>query len=157
MDGGPKLITCRVCSAIMTSLGRDTCPQCFRAEEELFQKMKKYLRENGNATIAQIADAIECTTEQVIYFINSGRLEKLGTTISRPCQMCQKPIEHGRICQECNRSIKDQVGNLAPKEKPPEKKAPEPIETEDISKLFSKKSSKDASDRKWHSGKSKKK
>lgn len=151
MVGGPKLIECRVCDAIMNSFGKDICPKCYRAEEELFQKMKSFLRENNDANIAQIAMAIECSAEQVERFIDSGRLEKTGMNISRPCQMCQMPIKSGRLCNDCNRQVTGQAGISAAKKDSTEKSS-EPAKA-DASKLFGKKQSRGGSVRKWNTGK----
>lgn len=111
-DSSQKLISCRVCGVIMVKLARDTCSKCFQKEEELFQKVKSFLRANPGATVPEVAQAMACPEEHVQYFIRTGRLERVGVKVAHPCQICQKTILDGMICPECKRSLKDQVNNL---------------------------------------------
>ena len=41
-----NLISCRVCGVIMVKIAKDICPKCFQKEEELFAKIKNFLRAN---------------------------------------------------------------------------------------------------------------
>lgn len=121
-----KLISCRVCGIIMVKLARDVCPKCFREEEELFQKVKNFLRTNPGASVVQVAEHAGCSEEQVQAFINSGRLERVGLRkVAHPCQLCQKIIYEGVMCPECKKDLKDQVNNL--KEPRPEPKDSKPM------------------------------
>lgn len=116
-----KLISCRVCGIIMVKLARDVCPTCFRQEEELFQKVKNFLRTNPGASVTQVAEHAGCDEDRVQAFINSGRLERVGLRkVAHPCQLCQKIIYEGVMCPECKKDLKDQVNNL--KEPRPEPK-----------------------------------
>ena len=116
-----KLISCRVCGVIMVKLARDVCPKCFKAEEELFQKVKNFLRANPGASVAQVAENAACSAEQVQAFINSGRLERVGLRkVAHPCQLCQKVIYEGVMCPECKKELKDQVRSLSDPSAPQE-------------------------------------
>lgn len=109
-----KLISCRVCGIIMVKLARDVCPKCFREEEELFQKVKSFLRANPGASVGQVAEHSGCAPEQVQAFINSGRLERVGLRkVAHACQLCQKIIYEGVMCPECKKELKDQVRSLS--------------------------------------------
>ncbi len=110
-DAG-KLISCRICGAIIVKLSRDVCPKCFQKEEELFQKVKSYLRTSPGSTIEQVASDLKCTEKQVEDFIKSGRLERVGVQINHPCQICQKEILEGIICPLCKKDLKEQVSSL---------------------------------------------
>lgn len=111
-ESSQKLISCRVCGVIMVKLARDTCSKCFQKEEELFQKVKGFLRSNPGASVQEVAQAMNCSEEHVKYFIRSGRLERVGVKVAHPCQICQKTILDGMICPECKRNLKDQVSTL---------------------------------------------
>lgn len=112
-DSDSKLITCRVCGVIMVRLARDVCQKCFRDEEDLFQKVKNFLRINPGASVDQVAQFAGCPEEQVQIFIRSGRLERVGVRkVAHVCQLCQAVIYEGVMCTECNRSLKDQVKSL---------------------------------------------
>ena len=127
-DRNINLISCRVCGIIMSKLARDICSKCFKIEEELFQKVKAYLRANPGATIVEVAVEIGCTEKQVSEFIRSGRLERIGAQVSHPCQICQKIITEGIICQECKKNLKEQVSDL--RDKSSEEKEPVAPETQ---------------------------
>jgi type II secretory ATPase GspE/PulE/Tfp pilus assembly ATPase PilB-like protein len=111
-DSSQNLISCRVCGVIMVKLARDTCSKCFQKEEELFQKVKNFLRSNPGSTVPEVARAVDCSEAQVQYFVRTGRLERVGVKVSHPCQICQKTIMDGMICPECKKSLKDQVSTL---------------------------------------------
>ena len=70
-----NLISCRVCGVIMVKIAKDICPKCFQKEEELFAKIKNFLRANPGASITQVAEYCGCDEEAVHGFIKSGRLE----------------------------------------------------------------------------------
>ena len=108
-----KLIACKKCGVIMFRISRDICPLCFREEEELFRKVKHFLRENPGAAVYQVAKHVECTEEEVQEFILSGRLERAGVTkIAHPCLLCQTVIMEGFVCNNCKHNLKTQVDNL---------------------------------------------
>lgn len=111
-DSAQNLISCRVCGVIMVKLARDTCSKCFQKEEELFQRVKSYLRSNPGSSVEDVAKAMDCSEEQVKYFVRTGRLERVGVKVAHPCQICQKVIMDGMICPECKKSLKDQVSTL---------------------------------------------
>ena len=117
-----KLISCRVCGVIMVKLARDVCPKCFKEEEELFQKVKNFLRTNPGASVEQVAINVGCASEQVQAFINSGRLERVGLRkVAHPCQLCQKIIYEGVMCPDCKKDLKDQVRILSDAPPPADK------------------------------------
>ena len=107
-----KLIACRGCGTIMVKLSRDICPKCFQAEEDLFLKVREYIRANPNSSIFDVATALDTDQDQIEIFITSGRLERTGVQINHQCQTCHKVIQTGLICQECSDDLKKQVGNL---------------------------------------------
>lgn len=124
-EGESKLITCRVCGVIMVRLVRDICPKCFVEEEQVFQKVRDFLRANNGASLEDIAKHTNCKIEQVEAFVRSGRLERIGVKkVPHPCQLCQTTIYEGVVCQECKKTLKEQVNLLKPdsgetgKEKP---------------------------------------
>lgn len=112
------LVYCRVCGGIMPDFGRDICPKCYKAEEELFRKVKQYLRRNSRAEPAEIAEACECTVKEIIAFMESGRLAQAGASFERPCQMCGRKITDGKVCFSCKNAVMGQITNLEGAAKP---------------------------------------
>jgi hypothetical protein len=86
--------------------------KCHAQEEELFLKVRDYLRANPGVAIPEVAKAVNTTEQQIEYFIASGRLERIGALIAHPCQTCHKIIKTGLICPECSKGLKEQVQNL---------------------------------------------
>ena len=108
-----NLISCRVCGVIMVKIAKDICPKCFKEEEELFAKIKNFLRANPGASITQVAEYCGCTEDAVHAFIKSGRLERVGLRrIAHQCELCNATIYEGVMCAECRKKLKDQVKQL---------------------------------------------
>ncbi len=116
-----NLISCRVCGVIMVKIAKDICTKCFKAEEELFAKIKNFLRANPGASITQVAENCECKEEAVHAFIKSGRLERVGLRrIAHQCELCNATIYEGVMCADCKKKLKDQVKllrSIAPEQK----------------------------------------
>lgn len=112
-DQGSNLISCRVCGVIMVKIAKDICPKCFKAEEDLFGRIKGFLRTNPGASVGQVAEYCQCEEDQVNAFIKSGRLERVGVRrIAHQCELCCTTIYEGVMCPDCNRKLKDQVKQL---------------------------------------------
>ena len=113
MSGGDlRLISCRICGAIIMRLSRDVCPQCHVEEEERFLKVKEYLRMHPGASVKEVACETLIAENQIQYFISSGRLERVGVNVEHKCQTCHKLITTGIICPECKRDLKAHVKQL---------------------------------------------
>lgn len=110
---GSNLIACRVCGTIMVKLARDICSKCAQEDEALFQKVKAYIRTNPGTSLLEVAKAVGCKEEQVSFYVQSGRLERIGAKINHPCKICQVIIPEGIICAKCKRNLKEQVSILA--------------------------------------------
>ena len=127
-----RLVSCRICGAIIMRLSRDVCPQCHVEEEERFNKVKEYLRTHPVASVKEVARETLIAENQIQYFISSGRLERVGLSIEHPCQTCRKLISVGVICSECKKDLKAHVAQLkeeaskpTPKKKPDDDKGPD--------------------------------
>ena len=107
-----KLITCRICGLVMVKLSRDVCNPCFQKEEDLFLRIKDFVRANPKATVREVGDSLGISDDQINYFIRTGRLERLGVNIEHACQTCGRIITTGLICSECSEELKKQVGSL---------------------------------------------
>lgn len=108
-----NLITCRICGQIMVKISRDVCPKCFKQEEELFSRVKTFLKNNPGVSVAQVAQSCDCSEEQVWGFIKSGRLDRIGLSqIAHHCELCNKIIYEGVMCDECQRQLKSQLNTL---------------------------------------------
>lgn len=103
-----ELANCSRCNAVFVKTSRDICPNCYREEEEAFQKVYRFLskRENREATMAEIVKATGVEEELIIKFIRMNRLEMSRfPKLAYPCERCGVDIVSGKLCEECSQEI----------------------------------------------------
>ncbi|MBO6132832.1 MAG: flagellar protein [Lachnospiraceae bacterium] len=118
---------CRKCGRIFNYTGSSRiCPQCLEKQEEEFQKVKLYIRENPSTTVIQTAEACEVEVNQIKEWLRQERLTLSSSDSSElVCEMCGTPILSGRYCDKCRNqvaneledSIRKPVVTAAPKKK----------------------------------------
>lgn len=103
-----KVRNCRRCGKMFVYVGRDVCPQCRAEEEEEFEQVREYLRNNPYADIEELYEKTGVKKETILSFLREGRLEVLDSSLGGigRCRICGKRIPQGRICQECLQSFK---------------------------------------------------
>jgi len=78
------------------------CDTCTKAEEEIFEKVYEYVRENPNQSLPQVAEACEVTTKRLLQYVRDGKIEATnGMNGDVLCSQCQTPIKKGRMCEKC--------------------------------------------------------
>jgi len=93
---------CSRCGRIYVYDGFNICLDCRKADEEDFQKVKKFLEENPNANVMMVSEGTGVETKKIIQFLKEGRLELKGeNNIILTCEKCGKPITTGRFCDKC--------------------------------------------------------
>jgi len=101
------LANCRECGKLFLKISSDICPECQKKEEEDFNRVKDYLKENPNAKIAEIMEGTGVTETRINKFIRAGRL-----SIKPTCESCGKAIDSGRLCPECRLKLLREVRNI---------------------------------------------
>ena len=104
----PDVRNCRKCGKIYNYIGgAPICLICKQADEEDFQKIKKYLYENPGASLTQVSTELEVSIEKIKRFLKEGRLEITGDdgNMILECENCSKSIKSGRYCSECERNL----------------------------------------------------
>lgn len=98
---------CKVCKKMFQYIaGAEICPNCRRKEEELFQKVKDYLRENPGADMIEVNEATEVSVSLIEKFLREGRLQvSADSPIALACERCGRRIMTGRLCIECKKQI----------------------------------------------------
>ena len=67
---------CKKCGRIFNYVsGMPICMQCKEKLEEKFQEVKKYIQENRHASIPQVSEACEVSTNQIQQWLREERLE----------------------------------------------------------------------------------
>lgn len=98
---------CPGCGKIYVYTGQRLCPSCFKEEEALFEQVDKYLRDHPGANLEAVAEGTGIAKEIILDFIRRGRLVTLETAGLLRCEICARPIDQGRICNDCAAQFKE--------------------------------------------------
>lgn len=98
---------CKSCKKLFQHVvGPEICQSCKQLEEDLFQKVKAYLRENPGATMHVVSEETEVSVSLIEKFLRQGRLEvSPDSLIALSCEMCGKRITSGRYCSSCKSEL----------------------------------------------------
>lgn len=107
-----SIVSCEGCGTIMTRSFRNVCPNCVQQEEENFERVKFYVRDHPQCTVADIVHDLEIPPEQINELLESGRLEKTGTVFDHQCKTCGKLIKSGLICGDCSHELQAKLQGL---------------------------------------------
>lgn len=70
---------CRECGVLLQPVrGSSLCNYCEPKDEEIFQKVKAYIKENPGATTADVCRATGVTVRQIRNYLEEGRLSSSG-------------------------------------------------------------------------------
>lgn len=109
-----EIRNCKSCGTMFNSVNREKiCPSCMRKLEDTFVKVKEYIRENPNATIAEVSEENEVSVNQIRNWIREERLimTEASADLGITCERCGKLIRSGRFCPECKKkTVKDLSG-----------------------------------------------
>jgi len=104
----PELKNCKKCGRIFSFIaGVQFCEACKKEEEELFDKIWRFLRDNPGASMNAVAAEFEVPYEQLMKYIREGRLQIKtpdGKVVSF-CEKCGIVIQSGRMCDKCERGL----------------------------------------------------
>ena len=95
--------TCRRCRKLFNYVaGQPICPVCREELENLFQNVKKYLADNRNASINDVAEACEVDAQQIRQWVREERLQFSSEMAAGfGCERCGIGIRSGRFCDKC--------------------------------------------------------
>ena len=97
------LITCRLCGKIFTSSGGRTCSACHLRLDELYPRVRQYLRDNPkvNFNVEMVADALDTDIRDIQSLVDMGYLERdIGT------QTDPETARRQKLAQEFESSLK---------------------------------------------------
>lgn len=88
------------------------CSDCISKEEDEFKRVKEYLYDNPGASLTEVANATEISTRKLTRYLREGRIEIIGdTNMLLECTNCGKSIKTGKLCQECEISLKQELAS----------------------------------------------
>ncbi|MCL2216212.1 MAG: flagellar protein [Defluviitaleaceae bacterium] len=93
---------CPRCGRVFVQIREPICDRCVKAEEEIFEKVREYVKENPNLTIKEVSEQCDVSTKKILQYIRDGRLEAgQGMKGEIVCSKCGKHIFIGRMCETC--------------------------------------------------------
>lgn len=98
---------CRKCGKLFNyAVGPLMCPDCVKALEEEFQKVKAYIQEHQNCGIHEVARECEVDVNQIQQWLREERLQLgEGSQIELTCESCGVLIRSGRFCDKCKANV----------------------------------------------------
>jgi len=102
-----EVSNCRSCGRLFNVITNSKiCPSCKQKQEDKFQKVKEYLRENPNASINVISLECDVSVKQIKEWVREERLIFAeGSADGVECTQCGKLIRTGKYCDECKSKL----------------------------------------------------
>lgn len=104
---------CRKCGRIFNYVvGPHICPACREKQEEKFQEVKNFIRENKDATINVVSEECDVEIPQIQQWIREERLAfSDDSPIGVSCENCGTMIKTGRFCEKCKKEMAADLSN----------------------------------------------
>ena len=94
--------------------GSKYCPSCRKKDEEDYNRVKTYLRDNPGRTLYQTSEDCEVKIEVIREWLKDERLEYKGDgETGLTCERCGAPITSGKLCDECRMAYSKAAGEMA--------------------------------------------
>lgn len=105
---------CKNCGKLYNYMGgAPICQSCINALEEKYTEVKKYIYDNPGASIHQVAEENDVTTNQIQKWIREERLTFAeGSGVGIDCERCGTSIRTGRFCKSCKDKMANNLGRL---------------------------------------------
>lgn len=102
---------CKRCKNLFQYIsGRAICPHCLKKEEEMFGRVKDFLRKDPGAQMQDVSTETEVPVHIIESFIRAGRLEvSADSPLGIPCENCGALIRTGRYCKTCSSILQGQL------------------------------------------------
>lgn len=99
--------SCPRCKNLFQYISGDPiCQKCKDIEEDEFQLVRKFIRDNPKSTISETSKATNVSTKLIIKFIKQERLEiSPESPMGVECERCGKTIKSGKFCKECSKEL----------------------------------------------------
>lgn len=120
-----NLRNCSRCGRVFPYMGRNICPRCLEKEEDEYQVVRRYVRDNPGAGVIEVVEETGVEEDKILQFLRDGRLQAKGLTASLHCERCGQSINSGRFCESCINEVNAEIqGHLPQKAKSEEPKRP---------------------------------
>lgn len=107
----PEIKNCRKCKKIfMYATGSQICDVCKKAEEEEFDRVRIFLRDFPGASIQEVSESTEVSTQLIYKFLKDGRIEvSESSAIALQCENCGVRVTSGRFCLGCSKKLANEM------------------------------------------------
>lgn len=115
MAGLDSFKQCRICRRPFQyqGFGAQVCERCKKEDEEMFDKVKTFLRDNPGMTMHETAKECEVPEARIREWLKEERLEFTGSgDTGLNCEHCGKPIQSGKLCDECRMAFTKAAGEM---------------------------------------------
>lgn len=100
---------CPKCGSVFTFVKSPICSKCQEEEQEIFESVRIYIKENENKTIKEVSEATGVSVKKILAYIKSGKIDLVidGEKFRYPCKHCGKKIVVGNFCDKCAKKFKE--------------------------------------------------
>ncbi|HKL12605.1 MAG TPA: TIGR03826 family flagellar region protein [Halanaerobiales bacterium] len=113
-----EIRNCKKCGKIYQYDGtHKICLECRRKEEEDFEKVKEFLRNNPNSSIKKVSEETGVEKKIILEFIKDERLiaGDIELEVTLKCERCGREIKHGKYCEKCIADMKKEIDEISSK------------------------------------------
>jgi len=116
-----ELAKCAKCKTVFQRIREPICEKCIKEEEQIFENVKEFLRENPKSTVTAISEATGASARKILGYLRDGRIEVVeGAGLN--CGHCGEPIPTGQLCKDCFEKADAKISGII-KDNTPEKMA----------------------------------
>lgn len=93
---------CPKCGKLFHFINNPLCDNCKKEEEEIFEKVREYVKDNPGSNINKISQETEVSQKKILKYVREGRIElssEIGMGIQ--CEKCGRNIRTGKFCTNC--------------------------------------------------------
>lgn len=100
------LKNCQECNRVFSHPTRDLCQECYDQALKSYEAVRRYLKDNPGATVAQVAKDTDVDLELIYEYIQQGRLDVVPKDAVLHCAICGTAISMGRVCAKCRTDLR---------------------------------------------------
>ena len=118
---------CRKCGRLFQYIGGpQMCPACREEMEKKFQEVKKYIMEHRDTSLRTVAEECDVDENQIRQWVREERLVlENGVDAGVTCEVCGTPISSGRFCENCKKSMINDLTAAGRRPEAPVQKTPD--------------------------------
>lgn len=102
LGGFLVIANCKRCESLFNKVLHDICPNCLQEDQERFEQVRDYLKDNRYAKLVDIVRDTHVLIEEITDMIEQGKLVLVDfPNLTIECQGCGLPTQDGAYCSTC--------------------------------------------------------